>query len=366
MQTAIKFLFLVLLPALAGPTFPISVEAAGDTADGTKLILLPDLVEPQAIYIDSGRIYVTEKHEVFIYSAHDFRLLKRFGKVGEEPDAFRKSGGRDLRLILDVQGDGLVASSHERVSLFSKEGTFLKIVTESPQVDFMSSLGTGYVASAYVIEVGTGKSYQHAVLLDADVEFVKKIAESHLGGGSAKGFGGPDRKLHIDLVPHYFGFKIFDGRVYVGNSFKGFFIEVFDSSGKSLYTIERDYKKRKIPAWYKKERLEKIHEYKTYKRHKESTVIDEAEYLPAFRNLAVSGGRIYAYLHPRDAGGQDVVVLDLEGNSLGTAPVPRADCYRIFNGRYYFITENENKEWELRVVDVDSNLSEEIKNDATD
>jgi hypothetical protein len=359
-------MFLFLFSVFVWPSLPLAVEAARDTTTGTKLILLPDLIEPQSMYIDADRIYITEKHKIFIYSAHDFRLLKRFGRVGDEPDAFRRSGNRDLRLILDVHGHGLVVSSHERVSLFSKDGEFLKIVAEYPQVDYMTALGTGYVASAYVIEVGTGKSYQHAVLFDGNAEFVKKIAESHLGGGSAKGFGGPDRKLHVDLVPHFFGFKIFNDRIYVGNSFKGFFIEVFDSSGESLYTIERDYEKRKIPAAYKKERLDEIEGYKTYERYKESTVIDETEYLPAFRSFAVSGGRIYVYTHHRENGAQEVVALDLGGNRVKTTFVPRSECYRIYDDKYYYVTENGNEEWELRAVDIDSIANEEVKSDAAD
>jgi hypothetical protein len=343
---------------------PATAAAAGDTPAGNKLILLPDLVEPQIMSFDRDRMYITENHKIFVYSTEDYRLLKRFGKVGEEPDAFRRSGNRELRLLLDVQGENILISSHERVSAFSKEGEFLEVVVEHPQIDHMAALGSNYVASAYVIEVGTGKSYQHSVLFDGDLELIKKIAESHLGGGSAKGFGGPDRRLHIDLVRHYFGFKIYENRIYVGNSFEGFFIEVFDSAGQSLYTIAKGYEKRKITDEYKDERLKKIHEYSTYKRYKESTVIDEADYLPAFRSFAVNAGRIYVYTHPNQDGGQEVVVLDLVGNHVKTLLVPRADCYCIHDDDYYYVTANDDGEWELRVVDLESRESEEVKNDA--
>lgn len=321
---------------------------------GTKLILLPDLVEPQSIYVDADRIYITENNEIFVYSSRDYGLLKRFGRVGEEPDGFRRSGNRQLKLLLDVGGENILVSSHERISSFSKQGEFLKVVAEYPQVDYLAALGSKYVASAYVIEVGTGKSYQHAVLFDGKLEPVKKIAESHLGGGSAKGFGGPDRKMHIDLVPHYFGFQVYDNRVYVGNSFEGFFIDVFDSDGERLYTIEKDYEKRKIPDEYRKERLEKIHETSTYRRYQQSTVIDEAEYLPAFHSFNVSAGRIYVYSHPYQAGLQEVVVLDLEGNHVKTVDVPRAECCRIYDDKYYYVTTNDEGELELRAVDVQS------------
>lgn len=363
-----KMLTRLLLTALclAAAELPNPSASAGENTPSTKLIVLPDMVEPQSMSVDRDRIFITEKHKIFVYSSDDHRLLKTFGKVGDEPDAFRKSGGRELRLILDVSGDDAVISSHERISSFSKHGEFKKIVGESPQVDYMAALGPKYVASAYVIEAGTGKSYQHVVLFDGEMEFIKTVAESHLGAGSAKGFGGPDRKMHLDLVPDYYGFVTYKDRIYLGDSHKGFYFEVFDADGEKLYAIDRDYQPIKIPEEYKKERLEKIGQYRSYQRYKESTVIDEAEYLPAFRSFTVSEGCIYVYTHHRRKGEQEVAVLDLEGNHVNTVFVPKADGYCVYGGKYYFVTANDDDEWELHVTAIDFNSSEEHRGEAVE
>jgi hypothetical protein len=118
MKKPTRFVLAGLFFAAAGFLYPAA--AAGENAAASKLILLPDLVEPQTMSVDQDRIFITENHKIFVYSSGDYQLLKRFGKVGETPDAFLKSGNRELRLFLDVQGEDAVISSHERISLFSK------------------------------------------------------------------------------------------------------------------------------------------------------------------------------------------------------------------------------------------------------
>jgi ankyrin repeat protein/CubicO group peptidase (beta-lactamase class C family) len=299
--------------------------------------------------MDQDQLYIVDGHRIYIHARDDFRLIRMFGKAGEEEDAFRPRSGNNMRLFVNVQSEDMIICSERRAGVFTKNGEFIKDLNSPYMVDYVVPLGKKYIGSAYYIHVGTGKSTQHILLGDQKLNFSNEIAGSHLGGGSAKGFGGPDRKIHIDLIPLYFGFKIYKGKIFVGQAHKRFFFEVFDSKGEKLYEIKRDEPKHPVTDAYKKERLEKIKNLSLYKRHKDSLVIDEAEHFPAFRNFAVTGDKIFVITFKELEEKQEILVLDLKGQLLDREFVPKAEVFLIEGNRFYYLDKHEDGEWELKV-----------------
>lgn len=343
MRSMLWFILFTLLPNF--------VSASFGGSDSTKVVILPDVMNPQSIHIDENQIYIADGHRILIYGLDGFTLRKIFGKAGDGERAFRPSPRRGVRLRFDVRSEDIVINSHERVSIFKKDGTF-KSVQEYPypQTDFVIPMGEQYIAAYYYIHVGTGKSSEHILIFDDKLEFVKKITEGPLGSGSAKGFGGPDRKLHVDLNPHFYRFRIFGDKIFIGNSYDGFLIEVYDSNGEKLYDIKRDFEKLKVDEASKQKRMKEIKE--RWKHYIDSIAIDEVEFFPAFRSFVVSDGKIYVYTYQEKEGNQEIVILDLKGNHLKNVFIPRADHSQIMNGRYYFLQQNEDEEWELHVVEI--------------
>jgi CubicO group peptidase (beta-lactamase class C family) len=300
------------------------------------------------MHMDQDQVYIVDGHRIYIYSRKDFSLARMFGKSGEEKDSFRPRSANNMRLFVDVQSQNMVVCSHERSSVFSKTGEFLKDLNSPYMVDYVVPFGNKYIGSAYYIHVGTGKSTQHIILGDKNLNFSKDIAGSQLGGGSAKGFGGPDRKMHIDLVPQYFGFKVYKEMIFVGQANKGFYFEVFDSSGEKLYEIKRDVPKFPVTDTYRKKRMEKIKNLSLYKRYKDSVAIDEVEYFPPFRDFSVSRDKIYVTTYLEQDNKQEILILDLKGELLDRVFVSRAEVSLIDGDRRYYLDKNENREWELK------------------
>ena len=54
----------------------ISLLITLNFAFAEKVIVLPDLVNPNSIIIDKNNMYITEDASVYIYSLNDFKLLK--------------------------------------------------------------------------------------------------------------------------------------------------------------------------------------------------------------------------------------------------------------------------------------------------
>ena len=340
-----RIFWFILFPLLSSFVF----EPVGGT-DSTKMATLPDVMSPQSMHVDENRLYIADGHRILIYGLNDFGLRKIFGKKGDGEQEFR-AHARGIRLLFDVQSDDIVINSYERVSFFSKDGEFKSVQQYPyPQTDFVIPMGRQYIAAYYYIHVGTGKSSKHILIFDDNLQFVKKITEGTLGSGSAKGFGGPDRKLHVDLVPRFYGFRAYEDKIYIGNSYDGFFIEVYDSTGEKLYDIKRDFEKLKVDEAFKQKRMKEIKD--RWQRYIDSIAIDEVEFFPAFRNFTVSDGKIYVYTYQEKEGNQEIVMLDLKGNHLKNVFVPRADHSKIMNGKYYFLHQNEDEEWEVHGFEV--------------
>ncbi len=337
------FLFLWIL--LTGYVFANSM-----VGDSTKLIILPDAMNPTSIHIDEDQIYITDGHKILIYGRKDYRLKKILGKPGEEDQAFRPHA-QGMRLRIDVDSENIVVNSSQRISIFTKEGSFKSVQDYPyPQTDFVLPINNRYIAEYNYIHVGTGKSSKHILIFDDQLQFVKKITEGPLGSGSAKGFGGPDRHLHVDLIPHFYGFRIFNDKIYIANSYNGFFIEVYDSTGEKLYEIESGFERIEVDDAYRQNRMNKIED--RHQRYIDAIAIDEVDVFPVFQNFAVTDNKIYVYTYQRKENKREIMIMDLEGNYLESVSVPSSDYSKIKNGRYYYLIQNQDEEWELHAFEI--------------
>ncbi|MFC2155329.1 hypothetical protein ACFLRB_02405 [Acidobacteriota bacterium] len=86
-----------------------------------KVVPLPDLLNPNVIMADNDRLYIADGTSIFIYSAKDFSLLKKFGREGEGPREFL-----DKIYTIGVQGEYLTVNSVAKLSFFTKDGQFVK------------------------------------------------------------------------------------------------------------------------------------------------------------------------------------------------------------------------------------------------
>ena len=340
MITLITILF---IPYWFGPT-----SAQLPNIPGHKVAVLPEIDQPQSMVIDEQNLYICSRHNVFVYGLDDFMIKKIFGKPGGRKHEFNADRRGDVSLILDASTDHLVVCSSERVSLFTKAGDFIRSMDPYPQTVYVVPFGDGYVASYYYIQVGTGLSTQNILLFDDRLKYVKEVTVGPLGSGSARGFGGPDGKMHVDLIPKYYGFRVFGDMIFIANAYRGFHIDVYDSQGNPSYNIQRDHEKIPVPEALRMNRREEI--AKRFSDRLDDIIIDEKEFLPAFRTFSVTDDRIYVYTYSAAIDDQPIVILNLNGEYITIVHVPQARYACIGNGNYYYLEENRDGEWILNVA----------------
>ncbi|MCP4215475.1 MAG: hypothetical protein GY765_12545, partial [bacterium] len=56
------------------------------TANG---VVFSDLLKPTSLVVADEQIYITDGPSIYIHSAKDFKLINKFGKVGEGPQEFK-------------------------------------------------------------------------------------------------------------------------------------------------------------------------------------------------------------------------------------------------------------------------------------
>ncbi|MCP5109185.1 MAG: hypothetical protein GY950_37740, partial [bacterium] len=104
--------FLIIILLFAGPGFAGKVKS------------FTGLNKPDGIAVDDQLVVVTEGTTVYLYSAKDFSLVKKFGKRGEGPQEFVPIFNVTMRVQL-LPGYILVGSMG-KISFFKRNGEYIK------------------------------------------------------------------------------------------------------------------------------------------------------------------------------------------------------------------------------------------------
>ncbi|MFC1492768.1 hypothetical protein ACFL6O_02315 [candidate division KSB1 bacterium] len=341
------------MKALLGKTILLILLFA-QTVSAQKLGVLPDVDSPVNIHADSSRFYVTEQDKIYIYARDSLELIRKFGRTGSNDGEFRIPAGSNRNIQINVQSGQIIVTSVNFMSIYSKDGEFIKAVEIHPQSTIMAPFRDRFVSSTYYIRIGTGKSEEYYCIHVEGIEDITRIREfyrSGLGQGAAMGLG-DDGDLDVPLFPYPVGFQICGDKILLGDAAKGMYFAVYDYEGRLLYEIDRDYIKIPVTEIIRNAALAKFKQRKTYERFKDMIEFEIPEYLPAFKRFVVSGDQIYVYSYPQNDSVQEIIVMDITGNELNRCSVPLSECSTIRDNNYYYLKKNKYNEWEILVEDL--------------
>ena len=165
-------------------------------------------------------------------------------------------------------------------------------------------------------------------------------------------------KRDVLLVRDCFKLDVYNDRLYVGNTDKGFFFIVFDAQGKKHYEINRPYQKHKITLRERNKILDKLRlrlgerEFEIRKARINYVFL---KFYPAYSDFLVTDGKIYVFSYPIEDTPQEIIILDLRGNLLDKITIPKERVsYCIYKNKYYYMIYNdETYKWELHVKMLD-------------
>ncbi len=316
----------------------------------TKVVPLSELMKPSMMLVDGDRLFVTELTSIYIYSRKDFKLIKKFGKSGEGPREF-KLNVFGPGLIIFPFGNQLVINSDNKVSFFTRNGEFVKEMKTPGMAGVFVPIKDKFVGT--VTTQKDNKLLLSIQLFNSKLERVKELFLTDYEVGPGATFNMPTAGFYS--LP-------FKGKIFSLIGSEGFVFDVFDTTGKKLYRIKKDYKPVPVPDSYKKETMRWFKSDSPYKQYIGSLFkVSFKTHYPAVKNFFIDNDKLYVITHKQENGKYECVILDLKGKELKRVflPIPpeepmlALDLYGIQDNIFYSLVENEDEElWELHIQKI--------------
>jgi len=211
---------------------------------GKRVAILPDLDKPSSLKVDNSQIYIVDGARILIYSRKDFHLIKKLGRGGEGPGEFKSYHGGRQRLYIDVQSDEIWVSSNEKLSVFYKNFVLKEDHKIPAQIGYNNKVRNHMVSSNYYWEKNPSTTEQIILFKrkNKDYAYTKMIYKTGPGNGRLKGLN-PGKKNDYQMIPHNFDVQVWEDKIFIGDTSKGFFFAVFDQQGNPLYEIRKKSRK---------------------------------------------------------------------------------------------------------------------------
>jgi hypothetical protein len=282
-----------------------------------RVFALPELERPRQIVVDRGRVYFVDSRDIVVYDLADGLFLKRIGKLGQGPGEFAMGPKR-----LSVSGDRLVVQANFRFQCFDLKGNYIGGHNDPDPIAFYPFLpvGRNFVGFAWLrnddgsLAPPTGRIYDANLKLKR--EFFGELP-AFPPAPPPPGVAEPPGRRDRLLVRDYGDYTVYDDRIYVADSRRGFSISVFDENGILLREIKHPADKVKVPKSFVDEVVKKWRASKDWKTDYSHLNPVVPEFFPALMDLKVRAGHIYVLTAAKKDDLYEIIVMDLEGRILG-------------------------------------------------
>jgi hypothetical protein len=314
-----------------------------------KAVLLPGLMRPGMMAMDTDRLYVADGVTVSIYSLTDFSLKKKFGKAGEGPREFLIAPQFTFPHVdIKILPDRILVNSIRKMSYFTKEGKFINEMKPATWLWYLTPLGKNFVGRRTIIE--NNLRYHLIVLIGANFKNTKEIYRETAFYQVNKTLDPVGRRAFV--------FQVHNNKVIVDDQDKGL-LYIFDVNGKKIETISHPFKRIKFTAAHEKKLIEFFLSDPVIRPRYEATkhLVKFSSYFPYIWDHQAANDKIYVLTYEEQDGKSKFYIFSLEGTFLKTSlmEMPQIDAerpypYLIANEKLYQLVENEEEEeWELHI-----------------
>lgn len=325
-----------------------------------KIAQLPGLLKPDFIQVDGDELFVAEEttYSIDVYSLTTFKVKFKLGKKGEGPGEFKL-----LPRLREVAPDYLLVSGGDKNIWYSRDGKMIKekILLQARR---LTPVKNNYAANSN--EFAPGQPPQKVIyLLNSNFERIKTLYKLTADVNWVSADDPPDKEYK--MLYHFFGFWCHDDKVFVADSAKGFFIDVFDFNGNHLYSIDKNnqVEKVKVSNAYKKKALEglKIFDKWVWEHYSKSS-FTFYDHFPAIRDFWIDNKKIYVTTYKEQGDNHEIIILDIKGNILARLLLPLKslrdfkgfgvfDHFTVHNDILYELVDNEDTNiWELHKTNL--------------
>ena len=324
---------------------------------GEKLIVFEDIAKPHYLHISDDRVYIVQESNIFVYDFDNFKFLFKFGREGQGPGELSKSVFYRNKLITTKKG--VLFEGYDKVILFSNEGKFIWEKRKMPSVSQILPIGNKFVVRRIKTITKSKKEFNCISLYNRDIKPIKDLfclesPQQNLAN-----------KMKINMLLDTPIFKVWEDRIYIEKSLKGFLIDVYDLNGEILYSIKSPYKNLKLTKNRKKQIIDRYKNDVLVKREggwdhfSKINLLVYPDTFPAIQNFEIFDNKIYVQTYKQKEGKDEYWMIDLKGKLIKKIYLPqfpseslldsilgtKLNC--IYKNIIYYLKENGEEEWEL-------------------
>ena len=323
-----------------------------------EIFELPEIQEPFKIFSDGKRLFIVDLDEYTIhaYSTQPFRYDFSFGKKGGASGEFKYPPS------IQFFNDTIIAMSSNKTSWFTRDGKFIKEKLYDDFEGFTTHMEMRLIPikENYVqVSVDHDSSKKSIYLLNSEFERIKTLYEGFYDWNQVH----PDLK-DFRMLHYQIDVTAYKDKIYISDSHKGFYLEVFSPTGDPLFTIDKNNVIERIAVTedYKQKALHDLqmkYKYKWIYDTLKKDVYSFYEFFPPIRYFHISNDKIYITTYKESDEKHEIVVLNLQGNILNKTFLKirswkyykflgELDLYTIHSGRLYELLKNTNTDkWEM-------------------
>ncbi|HLP48131.1 MAG TPA: hypothetical protein VK186_12030 [Candidatus Deferrimicrobium sp.] len=328
-----KIILVLLLCFLTLSVYPVY------GASEEKIIPLPELNQPRFIAIDGNRLFISEQFVIYIYSLEDNRLIKKFGSQGEGPQEFKYG------TMMNLYSDGLAVISYGKISYYTRDGDYIK--ENRTPIHFYP--GAKILTKDLFVSLKNYVEPQKSLwILDANFKPIIEVYKEKI----------VHRKE--EFFANFWMFTAAENKIFSVKESE-FQVGIYDTNGKEVASISREYKRVKFPQGFKEEIFQYINSINTSEetRQRMKKILIFPDFLPAISNLFYFDNKIYINTFAREKDNNEFFVYTTDGEFIERILLPITPVYNgymffypyyIKDGKLYQLIENENTDcWELHI-----------------
>lgn len=320
---------------------------------------LPELTHPSVIRVCDEGIYILNGPAIYRYSPKDIKLLKKFASKGEGPGEIKDS--LYYTNYIHILGDKVQVDTMDKIIYFSKEGELINEKRKKGGLD-VQSLPLGKHFAIKKLDRSDNKT-EFITLWVCDENFnnIKEVYRQK----------SPVQATTMNMIMDSLYFWVVGDKLFVDASDKGFVIDVFDKTGKKLYSIDKPIEKIELTSKHKEDALNAYKQNPIVKQIgfenlKKRISFLYPDYFPAIKGILSSGETLYLKTFKKEGDKEEYIAMDLKGKILKKYMLPAVEesplmarisginleLFTFHKNKFYYLKENEDEDWELHSVSL--------------
>ncbi len=279
-----------------------------------EVILLKGIKNPVKIFGSDQKLFVTAGENgttIHEYSVKNFEHLCSYGEEGKDRGKFITNAGEGVH-VSAFKGNTFV-TSFWKVSVFDRCGKFIDEIKGIPNTYSYKKIKDGFVGVGYKEKGNVG--YYSINLYNENLEPVKELYEVE---------NSYNPNIGNRVLTKEYGFSIGANRIFTKGQSDEYRIEVFNTDGDHLSTINREFDRIAIKEENKNAILDLYKNHPNFKDFYDEIVKDIIfpEKLPAINQIAASDDYLYVITNTLVDDSTEIHILDHNGKLINKTHIP--------------------------------------------